>query len=280
MRLGSVRAPNERSTRVASVPTTSELWFLSSLSQSEMRKISRAASLTLALTLCTSSVGAGIGLSTPFLGGQSINLDRLSRRHEPWPLFKAQDSAQIILGEDDDDKYKEFPEQWFEQPLDHFSDDAPTFKQRYWFSTRHYKPGGPVFVLDGGETSGEDRLPFLDTGILEILSKATNGLGVVLEHRYYGESIPVANFSTDSLRWATHVPIIHKRLISITLRWLNNAQSAADSANFMSKVKFDGIEDDLTAPGTPWIYYGGSYAGARSAHMRYDTSIHLNPSYF
>ena len=79
----------------------------------------------------------------------------------------------------------EFPEQWFIQPLDHFSPDSPTFKQRYWVNKRHYVPGtnGPVIVIDGGETSGEDRLPFLDTGIAEILAKATGGIGVVLEHR-------------------------------------------------------------------------------------------------
>jgi hypothetical protein len=51
-------------------------------------------------------------------------------------------------------------------------------------------------------------------------------------------------------------------------RWLNNEQAAADSANFMKNVKFAGIDQDLTAPSTPWIYYGGSYAGARAAHMR------------
>lgn len=93
------------------------------------------------------------------------------------------DDVQTVLAKD---KYSEFPPQWFEQPLDHFAKDSPTFRQRYWVSKRHYKKGGPVIVLDGGETSGEDRLPFLDTGIVEILTKATNGLGVVLEHRYYG----------------------------------------------------------------------------------------------
>lgn len=56
----------------------------------------------------------------------------------------------------------------------------------------------------------------------------------------------------------------------------------------MANVKFANISEDLTAPGTPWIYYGvrylsfsaissfnadpmvpqGSYAGARSAHMK------------
>lgn len=39
-------------------------------------------------------------------------------------------------------------------------------------------------------------------------------------------------------------------------RFLNNDQSAADSANFMRNIKFPGIEEDLTAPNTPWIYYG------------------------
>ena len=55
-------------------------------------------------------------------------------------------------------QYDVFPEQWFEQPLDHFNNETgDTFLQRYWFSKRHYTPGagGPVIVLDGGETSGE-----------------------------------------------------------------------------------------------------------------------------
>ena len=45
----------------------------------------------------------------------------------------------------------------------------------------------------------------------------------------------------------------------VTKSWLNNAQAAADSANFMANVKFNGIDEDLTAPNTPWIYYGVRY---------------------
>ena len=51
-------------------------------------------------------------------------------------------------------------------------------------------------------------------------------------------------------------------------RWLNNEQALEDSANFMRNVKFEGIDEESTAPNTPWIYYGGSYAGARAAHMK------------
>lgn len=36
----------------------------------------------------------------------------------------------------------------------------------------------------------------------------------------------------------------------------------------MRNLKIDGVDRDITAPNTPWIYYGGSYAGARAAHMR------------
>lgn len=79
-----------------------------------------------------------------------------------------------------------FPLYTFTQPLDHFHDTGYTFEQRYWVSDRHYMPGGPVIVFEGGEGPGDERLPILDTGIMDILANATNGLAIVLEHRYYG----------------------------------------------------------------------------------------------
>ena len=81
-----------------------------------------------------------------------------------------------------------FPIYNFTQPLDHFSDTGFTWQQRYWVSDRHYKPGGPVIVFEAGEGPGDDRVPILDTGIVDILANATNGLGIILEHRYYGLS--------------------------------------------------------------------------------------------
>lgn len=47
----------------------------------------------------------------------------------------------------------------------------------------------------------KDRLSFLGTGIAAILAKATGGVAVVLEHRYYGTcSYIVAIRITSSLR--------------------------------------------------------------------------------
>lgn len=117
------------------------------------------------------------------LGPQAANLWRLEvarRQHtETAQYYGGQIPLRVAPA-------PEFPEQWFTQPLDHFSNDTHTFEQRYWISTRHYRPrsDAPVIVLEGGETSGENRLPFLDTGIVDILTKATGGVGIVLEHRY------------------------------------------------------------------------------------------------
>lgn len=127
---------------------------------------------------------------------QSINLWRLEKREKvPADSRKAPHIVLQDTGHDDfpsaatvSSRVPQFPEQHFTQPIDHHDHTLGTFSQRYWVNARHYDPGsgGPVIVLDGGETSGEDRLPFLDTGIVEILANATGGVGVVLEHRYYG----------------------------------------------------------------------------------------------
>ena len=121
------------------------------------------------------------------LGPQAINLWKLDKLHaqeqaQAFRDYRAEGGAQEPI------VAPHFHPRWFEQPLDHFSKSSETWRQRYWVNDRHYKPksgkAAPVIVIDGGETSGENRLPFLDTGIAEILARATGGIGVVLEHRY------------------------------------------------------------------------------------------------
>lgn len=135
----------------------------------------------------TTVVSAALDTDWRVLGAQGINLWRLDKLASEYSQasLNVQASQQIPL-ELSARPYPEFPAHWFIQPVDHFSNSSETFRQRYWINTRHYKPraGAPVIVIDGGETSGEDRLPFLDTGIADIVAKATGGIGVVLEHRY------------------------------------------------------------------------------------------------
>ena len=71
-------------------------------------------------------------------------------------LRKASDNRAPIVSQRVFATGPEFPEQFFSQQLDHFSNDTnETFGQRYWVNSRYYTKGGPVIVLDGGETSGE-----------------------------------------------------------------------------------------------------------------------------
>lgn len=96
-----------------------------------------------------------------------------------------------------------------------------------------------------------NRLPFLQKGIVSILAEATGGLGVILEHRYYGTSFPFSNLSTENMRF------------------LATDQAVADMAYFAKNVEFEGLEDsDLTSPNVPYIAYGGSYAGVFVALLR------------
>ncbi|KAI1337974.1 serine carboxypeptidase S28-domain-containing protein [Xylariaceae sp. FL0016] len=141
---------------------------------------------------------------------------------------------------------------YFDQKINHFPENGlpycnETFTQRYYFDDSYYEPGGPVYLYIGGETSGPSRFSNLQNGIIQILMQETKGLGVILENRYYGESYPFATSTTDQLAFLT------------------TAQTIADNAYFAQNAVFPGIDGDLNAPGTPWILYGGSLAGAQTA---------------
>jgi hypothetical protein len=74
-----------------------------------------------------------------------------------------------------------YPVQYFSQLVTH-DEDYPstvpkeTFQQRYWFDPSFYIPGGPIIVLDGGETDATGRLEFMSSGILKIIAQETGGM--------------------------------------------------------------------------------------------------------
>ncbi|KAG6021406.1 hypothetical protein E4U40_005335 [Claviceps sp. LM458 group G5] len=143
-------------------------------------------------------------------------------------------------------------------PIDHFHNETKYephsdgyFDLRYMVDASHYQEGGPVIILHSGEFNIEGRLPYLEHGIASILAKATGGVGIVLEHRYYGQSWPTNETDTKSYRFLT------------------TDQALADTAYFSKNLKVPGLEQhNLTAPGTPHILYGGSYAGGLVAFAR------------
>jgi hypothetical protein len=47
--------------------------------------------------------------------------------------------------------------------------------------------------------------------------------------------------------------------------YVNCLVAIADNAYFAKHAVFPGVAGNLTAPGTPWILYGGSLAGAETA---------------
>ena len=173
--------------------------------------------------------------------------------------FQREIETRSSLVKRDTDPSLLYPAHNFTTPVDHFHNETQyephtngTFNLRYWFDASYYKPGGPVIILQSGETDATARLPYLQKGILHELAVATNGIGVVLEHRYYGTSFPTPDLSTENLRFLT------------------TQQALADEAHFARNIKFPGLDHygDLTSRTTAYLSYGGSYAGAFSAFLR------------
>ena len=194
--------------------------------------------------------------STPIHDLRSGDPPLLSRRATP--IQDLRDGVPPLLTRRDSDPTTLYTAYNVSVPVDHFHNDSryephsnDNFELRYWFDATYYKPGGPVIMLESGEDTGDDRLVYLQKGIVQQLAEATNGVGVVLEHRYYGSSMPTSDLSTENLRFLT------------------TEQAMADAAYFAQSVVFEGLENyNLKAPHTPWIAYGGSYAGAFVAFLR------------
>merc|ERR1711892_59506 len=134
-------------------------------------------------------------------------------------------------------------EKYFEQVLDHFTaTDGRMWQQRFWENLEHYVEGGPAFIMIGGEAEANPK--WLTYGQWSKWAKENGAAMFLLEHRYYGQSQPTEDMSTENMRY-------------LSLR-----QGLEDLGYFMTAMN---AKDDLTAP---WITFGGSYPGSLSAWMR------------
>ncbi|KAF2787384.1 peptidase S28 [Melanomma pulvis-pyrius CBS 109.77] len=151
--------------------------------------------------------------------------------------------------------------EYVELPLDNFARNGDyayhgTFNNRFWVAESAYKPGGPVFLYDVGEANAEGNALFRlqnETSFFKQIVDKYNGIGIVWEHRYYGNSTP------EPIDLNTPPEVF---------QWLTTEQALADVDRFAKQFKRKNINQTLTPDKTPWIFVGGSYPAMRAAFMR------------
>ncbi|EGX53075.1 hypothetical protein AOL_s00007g24 [Orbilia oligospora ATCC 24927] len=153
-----------------------------------------------------------------------------------------------------------------ELPMDHFSaDNKDTISCRYFVQESYYKPGGPVIFHDIGESSiGPYAKGLVDEDEFSVaMAKRFNGLLILFEHRFYGQSAPTTKTS-QSLAQAS------RRQLTEFFKFHTIEQALEDVVYFAKNFTYDLEEypkQVLTPDKTPWIWIGVSYSGARGAWM-------------
>ncbi|KZV68146.1 peptidase S28 [Peniophora sp. CONT] len=135
---------------------------------------------------------------------------------------------------------------YFDQLIDHNDPSKGTFQQRYWMTWNFYKAGGPIVLFTPGEENAEQYTGYLtNLTINGQIAQQHGGATVVLEHRFFGQSNPYDNLTSESLQ-------------VLTLE-----QSIDDLEYFVKNVK---VPAPIAEPSTaPWVLVGGSYSGALTA---------------
>jgi hypothetical protein len=158
----------------------------------------------------------------------------------------------VIVGKTDTIRRQDLPIQMapptagsFTQQIDHPRDGSAspgTFQQRYWYSTQFSKgnASAPVLFYLCGEAACD---PWYATSMAD-MAKALDASVVVLEHRYYGTSLPYPDETLAHMKYLT----IHNAL--------------EDAAGFETWAKTN------LPLGGKWIAVGGSYPGMLAAFYR------------
>ena len=136
-----------------------------------------------------------------------------------------------------------YPEQRYDQRLDHFDMISPKrWGQRFWVNMDEYEEGGPALIMIGGE--GEANPQWLNYGVWYSIAKENRAAMFLLEHRFYGQSWPTEDMSTENMKY------------------LSSRQGLEDLATFMTAMS---STYNLTGP---WVSFGGSYPGSMSAWLK------------
>ncbi len=133
----------------------------------------------------------------------------------------------------------------FQQNIDHFGKAGDqTFAQRYWVDTEYASSAtnAPVIYHICGEGDAEQGYFLNDNAIP--WAKTLGANLVYLEHRYYGQSLPFSDLSTDHLQYLTVDNVMED--LATFQRWMTQNQGWTGQ----------------------WVSVGGSYSGTLSALYR------------
>ncbi|KAG8958166.1 Thymus-specific serine protease [Tulasnella sp. 419] len=144
---------------------------------------------------------------------------------------------------------------YFDQLIDHSDPSLGTFKQRYFFNQEFYLcQGSPVVIQNAGEQEADMFWTSLTgSSMMRALMQEIGAAGVIVEHRYWGESSPFSNLTTANLKYLTL------------------DQSVEDIKYFVENVKLPFLNNSVKATGpdsTPWIHIGCSFPGALAAFIQ------------
>lgn len=129
----------------------------------------------------------------------------------------------------------------YQQKTDHNNaKDTQKFSQRYWF-LKNYAATAPVLLFVCGEGECGD---YVIRGILANHAASLGANMVALEHRYYGQSQPFADLTTEHLKYLT---------VEYALKDI---------------VRFQSFAKRSLGLNGKWIAVGGSYPGALAAYLR------------
>ncbi|KAG1734459.1 peptidase S28 [Suillus paluster] len=136
---------------------------------------------------------------------------------------------------------------YFDQLIDHNDPGLGTFQQRYWMNWEFYEPGGPIILMTPGEDDASSGYQSFVTNytINGLIAQQQKGAVVIIEHRFFGESNPYDNLTSQSLA-----------LLTIQ-------QAIDDLVYFATTADLPMPGGDAVKPGqAPWVLVGGSYSGA------------------
>ncbi|KAI6669927.1 hypothetical protein NL676_004812 [Syzygium grande] len=186
-------------------------------------------------------------LYTASISGQKLYTPTLSlQRRDVFQDPERAVSASITNG---------FETFFFNQTLDHFNyrpESYSTFKQRYLINFNYWggaNSSAPIFVYLGAESPIDGEPTAI--GFLTDNAAQFKALLVYIEHRYYGESIPLGMSFEEALN-------------DTNIRgYFSSAQALADYAAIIMHVK-----RKLKAGDSPVIVVGGSYGGKLASWFR------------